>query len=100
MLKLQKELPEVVQEAERYTADSKFFRGLFLILIALTFVLLYNKSFGLSSICFFIGIFSLIRYFHKRQKAVNTLYKGIVFLEKLDNKVSKEKELDTQETRK
>lgn len=88
-LKLQKELPQVVQEAERYIADSKFFRSLLLILFVLGFILLFNKNYSLSVSCFLIAAFSLIRYFHKRQKAVKTLYKGIVFIEMLDNNEEK-----------
>ena len=86
-LKLQKELPLVVQEAERYIADSKFFRSLLLILFVFGFILFFNKNYSLSVSCFLIAGFSLIRYFHKRQKAVKTLYKGIVFIEMLNGKL-------------
>ncbi len=55
-MKLQKELPDAVQEAERYTADSKFFRGLLLILFVLSFILLFNKSFYVSASCFGIAV--------------------------------------------
>lgn len=84
-MKLHKELPQAVQEAERYVADSKFFRSLLLILFILTIPLLIIGKYLLALICFLISGFSLVRYFHKRQKATKTLYKGIIFMEKLNN---------------
>jgi hypothetical protein len=88
-MKLQKELPEVAQEAERYTADSKFFRSLFLILVLLGIILLFYQHSPQSLGCFLVAAFAMVRYFHKRQKAVKTMYKGVIFIERLNQEQTK-----------
>ncbi|KAA3637482.1 MAG: hypothetical protein DWQ02_06695 [Bacteroidetes bacterium] len=84
--KLIKELPLAAEEIERYTADSKFFRGLFVILFLLIFVFAQKGNWGMSVVCFLLAAFSMVRYFRKRRKATETAYKYVIFLEKLNKK--------------
>lgn len=81
--KLLLELPPVIDEIDRYLADSKFFRSLILIFPLLAGVLWYQKQSLFGWICIALMAFSAVRYFHKKRKATETAYKGVVFLEKL-----------------
>lgn len=84
--KLLKELPEVVDEIERYMADSKFFRSLVLIFPLLAIILWSQSKSSLGWLCLAIAAFSAIRYFHKKRKATETSYKGVIFLEQLNQR--------------
>jgi mannose-6-phosphate isomerase-like protein (cupin superfamily) len=92
--KLLKELPEVVAEIERYTADSKFFRSLLLIFPLLTGILWSQSKWQLGWLCLGLTVFSAIRYFHKRRKATETAYKGVIFLELMNQKKGDFREID------
>lgn len=79
--RLLKELPAAVDEIERYTADSKFFRGLILIFLVLAALFAYQNNLILATGCVLIMLFAGIRYFGKRRKATETAYKYVIFLE-------------------
>ncbi len=85
VFKLQKEYPEAAAEVERYMADSKFFRSLFVILLVLL-VVFWREDCDIS-LCLFVGsAFSMVRYFKKRRKATETAYQYIIFTEELNTK--------------
>lgn len=81
--KLLKEQPAILDDIERYIADSKFFRSLILIFPILAGVLFNNSQKTLGWICLGLMAFSVVRYFHKRRKATETAYKSVIFLDKL-----------------
>jgi hypothetical protein len=74
VFKLQKEYPEAADEVERYMADSKFFRSLFVIMMVLGCVFLFQSGIGLTVklACFALAAFSMVRYFNKRRKSTET----------------------------
>jgi len=78
--------PAAASKIERYTADSKFFRGLFVILLALVVVFGVQTNWNMALACLALALFSLLRYITKREKATQTAYKFIVFLAKMDSK--------------
>jgi hypothetical protein len=86
VFKLQKEYPEAADEVERYMADSKFFRSLFVIMMVLGCVFLFQPGIGLTVklACFALAAFSMVRYFKKRRKSTETAYKYIIFSEELN----------------
>lgn len=84
--KLQLEFPTAIEEIERYTADSKFFRGLFLIMAIMMIVLLIQGQPLPALNCLFLATFSCMRYFRKRDKAISTAYKHVIFIEELHTK--------------
>lgn len=88
VFKLQREYPEAAAEIERYMADSKFFRSLFVIMLVLGLIFFQmcevNKNIALASFC--LAIFSMIRYFKKRRKSTETAYQYIIFTEELNFK--------------
>lgn len=90
VFKLQKEYPDAAAEVERYMADSKFFRGLFVVMLVLGIVFLFQPNVGsqVSVACFLLSAFSMIRYFRKRRKSTETAYQYIIFNEELNNKVA------------
>ena len=90
VFKLQKEYPDAAAEVERYIADSKFFRGLFVVMLVLGIVFLFQPNVGsqVSVACFLLSAFSMIRYFRKRRKSTETAYQYIIFNEELNNKVA------------
>jgi len=96
--KLLKDLPEVIAEIERYTADSKFFRSLILIFPLLAAILWNQNKILFMWVCVALAAFSAIRYFHKRRKATETAYKGVIFLEQLNQRKGSLAENDNAET--
>ena len=90
VFKLQMEYPEAAAEVDRYMADSKFFRGLFIILTILVFVFTIppNQNWKIGLVCFVLAVFSMIRYFKKRRKATETAYQYIIFLEILNSETN------------
>ena len=84
VFKLQKEYPEAADEVERYMADSKFFRSLFVIMMVLGCVFLFQSGIGLTVklACFALAAFSMVRYFKKRRKSTETAYQYIIFSER------------------
>jgi hypothetical protein len=86
VFKLQKEYPEAADEVERYMADSKFFRSLFVIMMVLGCVFLFQSGIGLTVklSCFALAAFSMVRYFKKRRKSTETAYQYIIFSEELN----------------
>jgi hypothetical protein len=86
VFKLQKEYPEAAVEVERYMADSKFFRSLFVIMMALCFVFLFRSGIVSTATitCFALAGFSMVRYFDKRRKSTETAYQYIIFSEELN----------------
>lgn len=89
VFKLQKEYPDAAVEVERYMGDSKFFRGLFVVMLVLgiVFYFQHNVSYKVPIACFLLSVFSLIRYFTKRRKSTELAFQYIIFNEKLNNKV-------------
>ncbi len=83
--KLQKDYKEGALEVDRYMADSKFFRSLFIImlLLGIVFLLQAHAQPKLALACFLLAAFSMIRYFKKRRKATETAYGYAIFLEEL-----------------
>ncbi|MDX2072072.1 MAG: hypothetical protein SFV55_26800 [Haliscomenobacter sp.] len=88
VFKLQKEYPDAAAEVERYMADSKFFRGLFVIMVILGFVFLFQSVIKAKIVlaCFLLAAFSMVRYFKKRRKSTETAYQYIIFTEELNSK--------------
>lgn len=88
IFKLQKEYPDAAAEVERYMADSKFFRGLFVVILVLGIVFLFQPNMGIKApiVCFLSAAFSMIRYFKKRRKSTETAYQYIIFNEELNSK--------------
>jgi ABC-type multidrug transport system fused ATPase/permease subunit len=89
VFKLQKEYPDAAAEVERYMADSKFFRSLFVIMVVLGFVFVFQPDVTLNVTigCFILAAFSMIRYFKKRRKSTETAYQYIIFTEQLNSKI-------------
>lgn len=81
--KLQQQAPNAAGEVERYTADSKFFRGLVLIASAIFIVFLGKGAWLLAVLSVLIALFSWVRYVRKRDKAKTTAYQYVIFLERL-----------------
>ena len=79
--RLLKEFPEAITEIERYMADSKFFRGLILILLVLAGVLIMKAYYAMATASALVAVFSLIRYIQKKRKATETVYKYVIYLE-------------------
>lgn len=88
IFKLQKEYPDAAAEVERYMADSKFFRSLFVIMLVLGLVFLFQPGIAIKVIvgCFILAAFSMVRYFKKRRKSTETAYQYIIFTEELNSK--------------
>lgn len=88
LYKLQKEYPEAIVEIDRYMADSKFFRSLFVVqfFLVVIFLFLPEIDIWLESILVLLTAFSMIRYFKKRRKATQTAYQYIIFSEELNHK--------------
>lgn len=79
--RLLKELPEAVGEIERYQANSKFFRGLILIFLALAVLLFWESQTAWGVAALLMAAFSVVRYFHKRRKATEAAYGYVIFLD-------------------
>lgn len=78
LFKLQQEQPHAASEIERYMADSKFFRSLFVLLIILAgvFMLPSIQHILMTFTCLLLAAFSILRYFKNdenlRKRLTNT----------------------------
>jgi len=77
---------DAISEIDRYLADSKFFRGLIIVML-FEIPFLLNKGFWIVVIISgLVMIFSLFQYFEKRTEATKTLYKYVIYYEKHPDK--------------
>jgi ADP-ribose pyrophosphatase YjhB (NUDIX family) len=75
------EKPEALATIHRFEADSKFFRSLFVVLLALTPWLVVERGPLLAVVCLPLLFLSLVRYMDQRSKAVNQAYWYLITLE-------------------
>jgi ADP-ribose pyrophosphatase YjhB (NUDIX family) len=73
--------PEAIAAVQRFEADSKFFRSLFVVLCLVFPVSLLNRRWPIAISCVPLLVLAFWRYFDQRAKATNQAYWYIITLE-------------------